>query len=116
MLDAKAVLLAEILYGEDMGFERVAEVETELAQAVEDWLADRGAAEMEMIRTGDCLRFQTAVGEAMLSGDGLFEELARLCAPFAAEGLRGRAFLMVHDGGPVTAARFDDQGLRATTL
>lgn len=101
-------LIGEILYGHDLSFEEVSDLETVLCDQLEISLEELGPTFLDIKPMGDDLSFTSSVS-ACLSGD-LRQTCERLSASLP-RGAKGRLVAVARGFGPVIVWFFTAMGV-----
>jgi len=113
MIPFSCRLLGEIRYPEEYSFERVAAIETEVGQTLEDALVPLGVARVEVTPGPESLCFEVACDACSP------EEGAAVCEallPVVSDGPLGRLLVVRNAEEPVTVFYFRGENLDEVTV
>jgi len=112
-MESNCLIVGEILFGPEISFERLNELEEELKAALEEHMRLMGASHLDFDQTHDSIVFQSAVSAC--DGETLVETCEEL-VPIMDPGVHGRFVLIRHGLEEISICNFSPNGCEETRL
>lgn len=112
-MEERCLIVGEIMFGSEISYERLSELEEDLKAAVEEHMHALGAAHLDFDLTHDTIVFQSSVPEC--AADAVVEACEAMI-PLMDEGVRGRMVCVRHGFEEITVCHFSPDGCEETAL
>ncbi len=112
-MEYNCLIVGEILFGPEISFERLHELEEELKAALEEHMRILGATHLDFDQTHDAIVFQSALPSC--DGETVLEACEEL-VPLMDDGVKGRLVLIRHGLEEISVCHFSPHGCEETRI